>query len=70
MEDMKELFGASAFDDKLEELTRLQRWSSVADYMSRFESLMNEVVDQSEEALINFFIGGLKMEIKKQIMDT
>lgn len=36
----------------------------MADFMFQFETLMNEVEGQSEEALISFFIGGLKPDIK------
>lgn len=66
-EDLKERFGGSEFEDKLEELSRLQQTSTVAEYMSRFEALLNEVDGQSEETLISYFIGGLKAEIKKQL---
>lgn len=68
-DDLIERFGDSPFDDKLEELSRLQQTSTVAEYMGRFESLMNEV-DQTEETLISYFIGGLKTEIKKQLKIT
>lgn len=63
-EDLSERFGSSAFEDKLEELSRLQQTGTVAAYMAQFESLLNEAEGQSEEALITFFVGGLKPEIK------
>lgn len=59
-EDLSERLGSSAFDDKLEELFRLQQTGTVAMYMAQFENLLNEVEEQTEEALITFFIGGLK----------
>lgn len=64
MEDLQERFRPSAFDDKLEELSRLQQISTIAEYMTRFEKLLNEVSGQSEETLISFFIGGLKLNRK------
>lgn len=64
--DLMERFGDSPFEDKLEELSRLQQTTTVAEYMARFEVLMNEV-DQSEEALISYFVRGLKQEMKKQL---
>lgn len=64
-----ERFGESPFDNMLEELLRLQQTTTVSEYMARFEALMNEV-DQTEETLINYFIGGLKTEIKKQLKVT
>lgn len=66
-EDLSERFGGSAFDDKLEELSRLQQTGTVAAYMAQFENLLNEVEGQTKEALITFFIGGLKLEIKNQL---
>lgn len=66
-DDLLERFGILAFDDKLEELSRLQQSTSVAEYMAQFEQLMNDVEGQSEETLINFFIGGLKSEIRNQL---
>lgn len=68
--DLMERFGDSPFEDKLEELSRLQQTTTVAEYMARFEVLMNEI-DQSEEALISYFVGGLKQDrltnLKKQL---
>lgn len=66
-ENLNERFGGSAFDDKLEELSRLQQTGTVATYMAQFKSLLNEIEGQTEEALITFFIGGLKTEIKNQL---
>lgn len=43
VEDMKESFGPSTFEDKLEELSRLQQTTTVAEYMARFEALLNKV---------------------------
>lgn len=57
----------SEYEDRLGELSRLQQTSSVAEYMARFETLLNEVDGQNEEALILYFIRGLKPEIKKQL---
>lgn len=66
-EDLTERFGSSAFEDKLEELSRLQQTGTVAAYMAQFEKLLNEVEGQTEESLITFFIGGLKPDIKNQL---
>lgn len=66
-EDLKERFGESAFDDKLEELSRLVQTSTMAEYMGRFEALLNEVEGQNEESLISYFIWGLKLEIKNHL---
>lgn len=55
------------FDDKLEELLRLQQTSSIAHYLEQFEGLLNEVNHQSEESLISFFIDGLKPELRGEL---
>lgn len=67
LEDLTKRFGCSAFDDKLEDLSRLQQTGTVDEYMAKFENLLNKVEGQSEEALITFFIGELKTEIKSQL---
>lgn len=67
VENLTERFGSLAFEDKLEDLSRLQQTGTVAEYMAKFEGLLNEVEGQSEEALITFFICGLKPENKSQL---
>lgn len=39
----------------------------MAAYLDRFEELLNEVSGQSEASLINFFIGGLKPELRCEL---
>lgn len=41
--------------------------STVADYLERFEELLNEVKRQSEQTLITYFVGGLCPEIKSKL---
>lgn len=53
--------------DKLQELSRLQQTSSLFVYLEQFKKLLNGVSGQSEAALINFFIGGLKAELKGEL---
>lgn len=67
-EYLLERFGDSAFEDKLAQLSRLQQVTTVAAYMAQFERLMNEVQGQSEEALIGFFIEGLKSKIQDDML--
>lgn len=67
VEDMRERFGGSTYVDKLQELLRLQQTTSVAVYLEQFEELLNGVSGQSEAALISFFIGGLKPELKGEL---
>lgn len=69
-EDLCERFRGSVYVDKLQELSRLQQTSSVVVYLEQFEELLNGVTDQSEAALISFFIGGLKPELKRELKIT
>lgn len=43
VEDLTERFSSSAFENKLEDLSRLQQTGLVAEYMAKFEGLLNEV---------------------------
>lgn len=62
-----EIFGKAPYEDNLEELSRLQQTSLVTDYMNRFEALLNGIDDHSKEAIISFFIGRLKQEIRTKL---
>lgn len=66
-EDMRERFGGNAFEDKLQELCKIRQIASVANYLEKFEELLNEVTRQSEASLISFFISGLKPELKSEL---
>lgn len=39
----------------------------MASYLEQFETLLNEVSHQSEASLINFFVGGLKPELRSEL---
>lgn len=47
--DVVETFGDSPFEDKVEELLRLQQTTLVSEYMARFELLMSGETHESEE---------------------
>lgn len=65
--DLRDRFGTSPYEDCLEKLSRLQQKSSVNEYIGDFEHLLNEITGQPEEAIVTFFVGGLKPELKKQL---
>lgn len=67
VDDLREWFGTDIFEDKLEELTRLQQTSTVANYIDRFEALLNKVDEQDEKSLITYFEGGLMKELRRQL---
>lgn len=53
--------------NRLEELSRLQQTSSLSDYLDKFEELLNDVDDQSESALITYFVGGLRADLRSEM---
>lgn len=63
VEDLRERFSTNIFEDKLEEVTRLRQTSNMANYIDRFEALMNEVDNQDEKSLITYFEGGLSDDL-------
>lgn len=42
-EDLREQFGGSVFEDRLQELSHIQQTSSVAAYLEKFEEMLNDV---------------------------
>lgn len=67
LEDLRERFGDSEFEDSLSDLTRIQQKGSVAAYIGDFERLLNKVTGQTEWAIITFFVGGLRNDLKKDL---
>lgn len=55
------------FENKLEDLSRLPQSSTVADFLEKFEELLNEMEGQSEQTLITYFMGELRPDIKSQL---
>ena len=53
---LKHQFGASMYDDPQGTLSKLTQTTTVAEFQSAFEDLMNKVTGISEPLLINFFI--------------
>ena len=57
-------FGVIAYDDPMVALTRLKQVSSVVAYKGNFEILSNRITGLSESHKLNFFLSGLKDEIR------
>ncbi|KAF5471083.1 hypothetical protein F2P56_011555 [Juglans regia] len=57
-------FGATAYDDPMEALTRLKQTSSVASYMAQFETLSNRLRGLSDLHKLSCFLSGLKDELR------
>ncbi|XP_015387832.1 uncharacterized protein LOC107177859 [Citrus sinensis] len=61
-------FGASLYEDPQGDLSKLSQTTTVADFQSAFEDLMNKVTGISEPLLISFFITGLKPNIRRELL--
>ena len=57
-------FGASLYEDPQGDLSKLSQTTTIADFQSAFEDLINKVTRIFEPLLISFFIIGLKPNIR------
>ena len=60
-------FGPSTYINHQVELFKLQQTTSVMEYHSRFERLCNCVVGLTPETILNCFIYGLNIEIRREL---
>lgn len=60
-------FGTSRFEDYQGKLSKLMQTTSVTDYQTEFEHLMNKVTGISEAVLISMFVAGLKPHIRRGV---
>ncbi|XP_017423676.2 uncharacterized protein LOC108332889 [Vigna angularis] len=61
-------FAPTAFDDPRGKLFKLTQTSSVAAYLSEFETLANRIVGLQPQFLLSCFISGLKPEIRREVL--
>ena len=57
-------FGALAYDDPMEALTKLRQVSSVSSYKAYFEALSNRIKELSKKHKLSCFFSGLRDEIR------
>lgn len=57
-------FGQSLYDDAVGTLTKLRQTSSVEDYQTRFEELVNRTSGLNGAFMISCFLGGLNEDIR------
>lgn len=67
LHSMRHRFGGSLYEDSQGELSKLTQTSSVAEFQTTFENLMNKVDGISEPLLISLFISGLKSDIRREL---
>ncbi|KAH9745871.1 E3 ubiquitin-protein ligase CCNB1IP1-like [Citrus sinensis] len=68
LENLKHRFGASLYDDPQGNLFKLTQTTTVAEFQTAFEDLMNRVTGISEPLLISFFITRLKPDIRRELL--
>ena len=65
---LKSHFGPSPFDCSMSELFKLHQQGSVSEYYLKFMSLAKRSEGLGEAAILNCFISGLKVDIKRDVM--
>ena len=68
--DLQECFGSSIYDDPLGHISKLTQTRCVSQFRVEFEVLMNRISGVSEHMLLNFFLWGLKTEIRRELLIT
>ena len=61
-------FGASLYEDHQGKLSKLAQSNTVAEFQTEFKDLMNKIMEITEPLLISFFITGLKLVIRLEIL--
>ncbi|KAH9678316.1 hypothetical protein KPL71_025660 [Citrus sinensis] len=68
LQNLKHRFGASLYEDPQGNLSKLSQTTTVAEFQTAFENLMNRVTGISEPLLISFYITGLKPDIRRELL--
>ncbi|MCI02373.1 hypothetical protein A2U01_0023405, partial [Trifolium medium] len=61
-------FAPTAYDDPRGKLFKLQQTTTVASYLTEFESLANRIVGLSSPDLLSCFISGLRSELRREVL--
>ncbi|XP_062119217.1 uncharacterized protein LOC133832962 [Humulus lupulus] len=65
---LQQRFGTSIYDDPLGRISKLTQTGRVSQYRAEFESLMPRITGVAESMFLNFFIWGLKLEIRREFL--
>lgn len=68
IDELKKRFGASIYDDPLGRISKLIQSVRITKYRAEFEELMIRITGVSECMFLNFFIWGLKPEIRRELL--
>uniref|UniRef100_A0A803P909 Uncharacterized protein n=1 Tax=Cannabis sativa TaxID=3483 RepID=A0A803P909_CANSA len=61
-------FGASVYDDPLGRIAKLTQLGCVEQYRAEFEDLLTLITGFLEHLFMNFFVWGLKLEIRRELL--
>ncbi|XP_062080683.1 uncharacterized protein LOC133785470 [Humulus lupulus] len=61
-------FGVSVYDDPLGRIAKLTQTGRVSEFRAEFEDLMTQISGVSEHFFLNFFVWGLKNEIRRELL--
>ncbi|XP_060962287.1 uncharacterized protein LOC133032379 [Cannabis sativa] len=61
-------FGTSIYDDPLGRISKLTQTGKVSEYRQEFEMLMPRITGVADSMFLNFFIWGLKLEIRRELL--
>lgn len=64
----EEAIGASIYDDPLGKIWKLTQTGIVHCYWAEFEGLMTRITGVPDSMFLNFFVWGLKQEIRREIL--
>ncbi|KAH7672098.1 Retrotransposon gag domain-containing protein [Dioscorea alata] len=68
LSNVKQRFGSSVYEDHQGNLSKLSQTSTVAEFQTEFEELMNLVTGIPEHLLISVFIAGLRPHLRREML--
>ena len=68
LHELRKRFGTSIYDDPLGKIAKLVQLGKVSQYRAEFESLMTRMTGVPDFMFLNFFVWGLKTEIRRKIL--
>jgi len=67
LREVHKCFSPSVYEDPLERASKLIQRDTIARFRSEFEKLMTRTNDVNDDMFLNFFISGLKPEIRREL---
>ena len=68
LHELRKRFGTSIYDDPLGKIAKLVQLGKVSQYRAEFESQMTRITRVPDSMFLNFFVWGLKTEIRRDIL--